>query len=417
MDPNSRLRALRESRPSPSFPTEPMSRAELAEVVNAELWSSTGRRYALDAHTIARYERGAVRWPSAAYRSAMRKILGVATDQELGFRPSPRGASALAARPADDSPYDLADLEVNGQIPIRVGWPEVEQIRWATSSIAASDNLYGGGLTCAAAVSQLRWTSGLLAVPANKRIRTELAEAIGNMAGVVAFAAFDVGDQKAARRCFRFALQCAEEAGSWSLRSNTLSDMARTAAHAGQLDEALSLIELAQVRSDRVTSTARAMMSMLRGRLLARLGQRLEAAEELAASDAWMERSEPAIDPPWLCYYDRAEHQGSTGRALAVLARGGDPEPAARRLRAAVESAGEQYPRSRTFSRLRLATLLMREGDAAEAAATGRRAAREALEFRSHRMGVELRELARASQSRQSPEALELRHEIDSLTA
>jgi tetratricopeptide (TPR) repeat protein len=237
------------------------------------------------------------------------------------------------------------------------------------------------------------------------------------MAGVVAFAAFDVGDQKAARRCFRFALQCAEEAGSWSLRSNTLSDMARTAAHAGQLDEALSLIELAQVRSDRVTSTARAMMSMLRGRLLARLGQRLEAAEELAASDAWMERSEPAIDPPWLCYYDRAEHQGSTGRALAVLARGGDPEPAARRLRAAVESAGEQYPRSRTFSRLRLATLLMREGDAAEAAATGRRAAREALEFRSHRMGVELRELARASQSRQSPEALELRHEIDSLTA
>ena len=102
-------------------------------------------------------------------------------------------------------------------------------------------------------------------------------------------------------------------------------------------------------------------MSMLRGRVLALLGHLPEAADELSRSDEWMGQSDPALDPPWLCYYDRAEHQGSTGRALSVIANGtGDPLPAVRRLAEAVELAGERYPRSRTFSRIRLATLLIR---------------------------------------------------------
>jgi hypothetical protein len=98
MERNSKLRALRESRPSSTFPGDPMSRAELAEAVNAELWRATGRHYAIDAHTIARYERGAVRWPNAAYRSALRTILD-ATDEQLGFRPTPRGASVIPVKP------------------------------------------------------------------------------------------------------------------------------------------------------------------------------------------------------------------------------------------------------------------------------------------------------------------------------
>jgi len=55
---------------------------------NAWLWETTRQRYELDAHTLARYERGAVRWPGAAHRSGLRHVLGAARDAELGFWPA-----------------------------------------------------------------------------------------------------------------------------------------------------------------------------------------------------------------------------------------------------------------------------------------------------------------------------------------
>jgi tetratricopeptide (TPR) repeat protein len=413
VEPNSKLRALRESRHSPTFPGEPMSGAELAEAVNAELWRATGRRYALDAHTIARYERGAIRWPNAAYRSALRTLLA-ATDAQLGFRPTPRGA--LGIPPVTQAGHDLGDLEVRSSLPLRAGWPEVEQVQRATSMLATSENLHGGGLTCHAAVSQLRWTAGFLSVPASRSIRSAIAEAVGNMAGVVAFTAFDIGDHQAAKTCFQFALRCADDSGTWSLRSNVLAEMSRTAAYVGRFDEALSLVELAQVRSDRVTATAQAMTAMLRARVLVRLGRLAEAADEVTRADGWMARSDPRTDPPWLCYYDRAEHLGSTGRALIALAGSdGDPEPAAKRLSDAITLAGDAYPRSRTFSRIRLATLLMRMGDPDEASAIGRTAVREATRFRSERIRNELAALSEASAARPTAAAVELGRTIDAL--
>ncbi|MHA6783163.1 hypothetical protein ACVGOW_19515 [Pseudonocardia saturnea] len=103
MGANDALRTARLSRPSPLLDGEPMSRAELADAVNAHLWKTTHTRHVLDAHTIARYERGVVRWPSAAYRSALRAVLGVATDAQLGFRPTRRGrAGADLPGPGDD---------------------------------------------------------------------------------------------------------------------------------------------------------------------------------------------------------------------------------------------------------------------------------------------------------------------------
>jgi hypothetical protein len=67
-----------------------MSRAELAEAINAWLWSETGRHYALDAHAVARYERNGVRWPIAPYRAALRAVLHAASDADLGFSPPAR---------------------------------------------------------------------------------------------------------------------------------------------------------------------------------------------------------------------------------------------------------------------------------------------------------------------------------------
>ena len=93
---NDLLREARERTPSRRAPGEHMSRAELAEAVCAWLWETTDVRYELDGHYIAKLERGAVRWPGAAYRSGLRYVLNVASDHDLGFSPPP---GSIAAEP------------------------------------------------------------------------------------------------------------------------------------------------------------------------------------------------------------------------------------------------------------------------------------------------------------------------------
>lgn len=96
VEPNHLLRGAREARPSLSAPGEQLSRAELAEAVNDHLWWTTGKRHALDVHAIARYERGKVRWPNAAYRAGLKAILRVASDADLGFSPVRRGGGSVS---------------------------------------------------------------------------------------------------------------------------------------------------------------------------------------------------------------------------------------------------------------------------------------------------------------------------------
>ena len=311
----------------------------------------------------------------------------------------------------------LAATAVRTPLPTRLGWTEVEHVRATTRAVALSENLFGGGLSCEAALAQLRWSGRLLDVQASNQIHRDIAEAIGNLASVVAFAAFDIANYDAADRSFEFALWCADEADSWPLRANTLAEMARKAAYLQHHDEALELIEFAQVRSDRLTATGRAMLATLRARMLALNGQHAQALAEIDRADAEFADHAPEADPPWLCYYDAAEHQGSTGKALIPIARArNNPELASGRLTTAVELQAADYPRSRTFSRIRLASLMMATGHPQEAVEIGRQAVIDTAALRSTRLMTELRGLAQtAGTHAQVGEVADLRHDIASL--
>jgi hypothetical protein len=109
---NGLLRAARERTPSRRAPGEYMSRAELAEAVCLWLWQTTDTQYELDGHYIAKLERGAVRWPGAAYRSGLRQVLNVSSDADLGFvPPNPGGALDPEPEPEPEpAPYSTAGL-------------------------------------------------------------------------------------------------------------------------------------------------------------------------------------------------------------------------------------------------------------------------------------------------------------------
>lgn len=96
---NEKLRARREAMRSPSVPGRPMSRSELAVLVNEYIRARTGRFGGLRTKDIGRYERGEVFWPSVRYREAFRSVLRAASDAELGFVRTPRGNTPSASAP------------------------------------------------------------------------------------------------------------------------------------------------------------------------------------------------------------------------------------------------------------------------------------------------------------------------------
>ncbi|MBB5158717.1 hypothetical protein [Saccharopolyspora phatthalungensis] len=84
-EPNDALRAARESIESLASPGHPLTRQELAEALNAQVYRSTEKITAIDANHIGKWERGVITWPAAHYRAALRAVLDIATDADLGL--------------------------------------------------------------------------------------------------------------------------------------------------------------------------------------------------------------------------------------------------------------------------------------------------------------------------------------------
>lgn len=427
--PNDQLHRLRERTESPQTPGECLSRAELAEQVNAWLFTNRKRQVELDANYVGRLERGVIRWPQAHYRDALRAVLGVRTDAELGFRRPRRTPASL--EPVNRMDFLRAAIGVTAgvtvapltealitrqptPIPSVVGVREIEQVRSVARVFGTWDHTYGGGVVREAVASQLQYSAGLLEARCPQRLQTDLLGAVGYLGHTAAFMAFDAYAHDDARRMFEFALACAERANDWHLRAKVLSSMARQSIWCGDADTGLTYVELAMVRADRLTPTERAMLLTARARALAKLGRVADAAETVGIADEQFADSSPDDDPVWMRYYDSAQHSGDTGHALYDLAlRGHFASEARARLAAAVAGHSAEYARSRAISGIKLASLTMRVGDPDEAADIGTRALDEAGKITSRRAADDLRELGRSTTPHQQvPQVAQLRRAI-----
>ena len=429
---NEQLRHARERTESPSQPGESLSRQELAELVNAYLWEQHRERVELDYNYVGKLERGVIRWPNARYREALRSILGVSSDAALGLtnrrravvkvadvdrkqflRAAALGVGAVALTPV----AALLEGAEPTPIPAHVGATEIGQIRTAARVFAGWDHTYGGGLAREAVLAQLRWSAGLLDTHCPARLHGQLLSAVGYLAHTCGFMAFDAYAHSDARHTFRFALACAEEAGDWHLRAKVLSSMARHAIWTGHPDEGLTLTEHALVRADRLTPTERAMLHTAHARALAKMNRVRDTLVAVGTADDHFAQANPADDPPWMAYYDAAQHQGDTGHALFDLAvHGRSTSEAITRLSAAVAGHTAAFARSRAISQTKLASLTMATGDPVEAATIGTAALDAAGTIRSRRAAEDLRELARyAARHLTVGDVTALRHRITTL--
>ncbi|MBV9142524.1 MAG: hypothetical protein JO115_16705 [Pseudonocardiales bacterium] len=214
-------------------------------------------------------------------REALREILSVSADSELGFVNARARKMAVQLETVDkvkrreihtttfggvsglllgEPAAAMLDGITARPIPRRVGASDIAQIRDAAKTFESQSNAYGGGAVLGAALGQLSWAANLLEARCPERLRPELHAVVGALAETAGYLAVDVGAQAEARRVFGFALACAEQAKDWNLRAMVLSCMAMQAVRTGQPDEGLTLAEQALVRADWLTSTGRAVL-------------------------------------------------------------------------------------------------------------------------------------------------------------
>ncbi|MGW1433533.1 XRE family transcriptional regulator [Streptomyces sp. NPDC002431] len=301
-------------------------------------------------------------------------------------------------------------------LPSHVNPSHVDQVLAVANALSGMDNeLGGGGVVRDVAARAMQWSAGLLQAQFPEHLRTDLFAAVSRLGIVVGASAFDAYHHDEATKTFRFAADCAEEAGDWHLRAKTYSFLARQAVWIGAPDDGLTYAEKGLVRSDRLTATEQAMLHTARARAFGKMGNVRDTMAAVGAADEAFTRARPAEDPSWMAYYDEAQLNGDTAHALfdlAILA-GQDPGRAARRFDTAVKGHTDAYKRSRAISRTKLASLLMAKGDPRKAAALGHDALNEVGRLTSLRAADDLRQLGRfASKHRTVQEASALRDRI-----
>ncbi|MGP4089121.1 helix-turn-helix domain-containing protein [Streptomyces sp. KR55] len=317
------------------------------------------------------------------------------------------------------APIDLARLvapTAPPELPKRIRPTELDQLSLVADYIHRADNTHGGGGMLGNFASRsMEYAIQLLTVDCPEQLRPELLAHVARLGIVVGATHFDAYSHDDARVAFKIASECAEEAGDWWLRAKTYSFLSRQATWLGDPDKGLTYAEQGLVRSDRLTPTIQAMMHSARARAFGKMHDVQGTLAAVGAADEAFSRSNPAEDPPWMHYYDEAQHHGDTAHALFDLSihKDQDPGRTAQRFGAAVTGHSDDYARSRGISATKLASLIMVKGDPMQAITIGHKALDDVGQLTSKRAADDLKELRRfAGKHRTLDEAAYLRQRI-----
>ncbi|MFJ3405437.1 hypothetical protein [Promicromonospora sp. NPDC090134] len=299
---NDHLRRRREATLSPSGSGTPMTRAELARAVNEYVWRTTGRQSGLDVDTLARYERGLIRWPNADYRAGLRAVLGVARDAELGFHKTRRGRSAeggpdtatwvrswadedhTSGTSADvpDTAIDLLRQALLTYAPATGTDSTRADLTSAKSEVATAFDAYQAGNFEAAALASSSALRALRAMERRGGSTDARVLALANQVGAIVLS--KAGSADVAWIAADRGVSAAEASGDPTLQMSLLRTAAYSMASAGRRPEALTLVDRATSEFQRRMSQTAASAAVYGTMLLT--GAVLLAADQNSAKAA-----------------------------------------------------------------------------------------------------------------------------------
>ncbi|QUH03357.1 hypothetical protein HUO13_23275 [Saccharopolyspora erythraea] len=341
-----------------------MSRSELASEVSAWLYRETGKRFDLDPHLVAKWERGAVRLPTAAYRSALRAVLGANSDADLGFSDAPTATETAEPSPTGVPETPGGGYFQNSQGPW-VGVEYVDSLRSAVGQFVKLEALLGGGDIVASVIRRFRDAQRVLGegryLPQVERDLEAAAAELGELAG---WMLHDAERHDEARQINAEALMLARVAGDLKMEWFILSNQALSSTHAGRDREALRI-------SDRMIETdpparVRALFDVRRARALGHLGDGAAALKAFDRAKATFAEGVTSRDPEWSWWFGEEVVNAHTGLLHVSLGEHGRALPY---LAAAAEGASKatNYQWGILIHRANLLDGLLRAGDSAEA--------------------------------------------------
>lgn len=320
---NQLLRAARERTPSQRLPEVGMSRQELAEAVNSWVRMNAGRPGALDAHYVARLERGAVRWPSAEYRAGFRAILGVHDDTDIGFF-SRRRPVQLASSDAAQSTLETTDAieawELTDALTrYSIGSSTLDQLERAVLGCATRYPSAGPGALLPVVERQLRRLRQALLDPQPLSVRRRSVVLLGMLCGLAGNLWLDLAQQDRAADFLDVAEQAAQEAEDSDLAAWVLATRAIGHFFADMHDQAVLVLgradEHAAVRS---SPRRRSWVAALSARAAAAAGNRRDALESLDQAYLLMDQvSDPPIGTE---FFDLPRLDGIAGSTYLLAA-------------------------------------------------------------------------------------------------
>jgi hypothetical protein len=417
---NAALRTARERLPSRRAPGEPMTRAELADEVNAWLWKTTGRRFELDHHLIGKWERGEVRYPIRPYCAALRAVLGADTDAELGFHPHARRAATAAPGPPP-TPSRWAQGTILADATTAAEWDLLNR----RDALRGTTTIVGAGLVgslapwleplAAEPLSARRGALSLAEVEAVERVvsvfrewkqpgsglgRTavvgqlsDVAERLRNtpdgpladrvflaaaeLAKVAASMAFDEGLPAIAQQHYLTAVRLAKTGGHTSYAAVAVASLARQSFELGAADDGLEIVLMAQrATRDNATPALRSLLATREAWGHAQRGSVYAFQRAIDTAEQTHVDADSANEPRWLHSLDSAELAGTIGGRYRELARH-DRRQAGRAADYLARALALRHPtktRLRAFDLVSLARVHLLIGDPDLAAATVRTA-------------------------------------------
>lgn len=283
-----------------------------------------------------------------------------------GLRVVPEAWSTLLVRWLVDTDHEQSRPPADPR-PVTV--IDVEAIRDATVMFGNYDYKFGGGRPkpLVAKFLEIEVLPLLPHVSLTDPVGREYFREVAALTRLAGWTAYDAGAHGQAQRYLTQAFRLAKAAGDKALCGRILAGMSHQANFLGHYQRAVDLATAAhQGAKGYTTPTSVALFLAMKARAHASLGQEAEATAALLAAERQHAQGEPANDPVWIRYFDRAELHAEFAHCFRDLKKS---ELANYHAAASIRESSNLYVRSLSFCRTVLATSHLLNNDIEEALA------------------------------------------------
>lgn len=342
------------------------SYAEVAHRLRKLSREQEGSDCGVTARTVWRWEHGTR--PLARYRRLLCRLYD-ASSEDLGFR----------AAQASDRLLDV--VEQGDPHAVTASTLSASPTEGVLRAFRDADRKLGGGYIYGAVIRYLARVVApqlLESTPAAYAAAASLTEMAGWMA-------HDAGHDGLAQRHFERALRLASSTDDVELTAHVHASVSHLAQHAGRPREALRIAQAGAgilERKEHGPAIA-ARLHAMEARAFATLGRGSDCGRTLLRAERALERETSEPPSPWTSPFDQASLAAEASQCMQQL---GELPAARRHSERVISLRNDNHVRSRAFSHLRLANILVTQGEIDHACSVAANALASSSQLSSHRV-------------------------------